>query len=174
MIVLGVDPGISGAIASFNAASGKLMSVHDMPSLTRGNRHEVDTFRLASIVDLFARSMVLAVVEDVGGMTYIDKRGERRGQGSAASFAFGKSTGVVIGVIAAYMVPIRYVSPSAWKIAMGLSADKDLSRTRAGALFPTFKDEFKRKKDDGRAEAALMAYYGALGLMSIRDHEATK
>ena len=80
-------------------------------------------------------------------------------QGVTSSFNFGRSKGVVEGVFAAAGRPIVYVSPGVWKRALGLSKDKGASRRRAIELWPDHTDKFRRAKDDGRAEAALIALW---------------
>jgi crossover junction endodeoxyribonuclease RuvC len=75
-------------------------------------------------------------------------------------FGFGRSLGVVEGVLAALNVPVTYVAPATWTKALGKAAGKDASRQRAIELFPAMSEHFKRVKDDGRAEAALIAMWG--------------
>lgn len=164
-LILGVDPGLTGAIALLDPTTEPptLLSIFDMPiEEVRGHRI-VDPYRLGTLIDGHAKDVRLAVVEDVGAMTYTQRRQdgslEVRGQGAASSFNFGKATGVVHGVLAACMVPILLVKPAVWKCAMGLSSSKDLSRERAKKAFPAFEKLFQRKMDDGRAEAALLAMF---------------
>ena len=80
--------------------------------------------------------------------------------GAVQAFAFGKATGGVLGVLAGLEVPTLEVRPAVWKVLMGVPADKNTSRAMAQKLFPRYAEKFKRVKDDGRAEAALMAQYG--------------
>jgi len=74
-------------------------------------------------------------------------------------FNFGRSAGIIEGVVAAMHFPSTYVTPAAWTKAVGRAAGKDASRMRAMELFPSKADLFKRAKDDGRADAALIAYW---------------
>lgn len=167
LVVIGVDPGFSGGIAFLY--DDNTLQVHDMPTKQKKNgKREVDAGALADLVYLFRTSRAVAFVEEVGGMTYVDKRGEVRGQGSAASFAFGKATGVVIGVLAANGIPTLPLFPSVWKPALGLSSNKAQSVARAVFLFPANAASFGRLKDDGRAEAAIMAWYGMRTLKGAR------
>lgn len=129
-------------------------------------RGQIDHYALSTIVDVYSRYAVLAILEDVGGMTYIDKFGHIRGQGTAASFNFGKAAGIVQGVIAANYIPIMFSKPSIWKPMMQLSHDKDLSRSEAQRLFPDFRSYFYQKRHDGRAESALLALFGAERLLA--------
>lgn len=159
-LFVGVDPGLSGAIALFDNESQELVAVHDMPLTTTqaGSRH-IDPYAIRPL--LYDREVRLALVEKVSGGTYRDATGQVRGQGSAASFNFGKATGIVIGVLAGCRVPVREVHPSVWKALLNLSKEKALSRKKASELFPSHAEKFARAKDDGRAEAALLAWYAA-------------
>jgi crossover junction endodeoxyribonuclease RuvC len=151
MIVLGVDPGVSGAVAFFYPGIGRV-SVHDVP--VAGG--EISAPHLATLIRTHAPS--LAVIERVSAMP---------GQGVSSCFNFGRSYGDVRGVIGALNIPLHYVTPSTWKKYFKLSSDKELSRKLAIQRFPAVADHFARKKDDGRAEAALIALYGAEVLMKV-------
>ena len=83
------------------------------------------------------------------------------GQGVSSMFQFGRGVGMYEGVLAALQVPITYVTPQAWQKAVSAREGKDAGRARAAELFPAYAQMFARKKDDGRADAALMAYWGA-------------
>jgi hypothetical protein len=144
--ILGVDPGLSGAIAFYFPLTPDRIAVEDMP--VAGG--EVSGALLAEMVVSFQPS--LAIIEQVAA---------GHGWGRSACFNFGRSAGRVDGVLAALAIPIKYVSPNVWKKHYRLSRDKDESRARALQLFPSCAEHFKRKKDDGRAEAALIAKYGA-------------
>lgn len=144
--VLGVDPGLSGALALLDP-DGRLMWVQDMPAVGG----VVSGVVVADIVGGEGHdSYRQAVIEDVHAMP---------GQGVSSTFRFGRSLGVVEGVITANRWPVAYVTPSKWKKALGLSADKGASRRRAMELWPHAADMFVRVKDDGRAEAALIAHW---------------
>jgi crossover junction endodeoxyribonuclease RuvC len=151
-VILGVDPGLGGALA-FLDADGSLQ-VFDMPvhRLKRGAKvkREIDRYELARIVDAHG-PIAHAFVEQVGAMP---------GQGVTSMFQFGRSLGIVEGVIAAAFVPTDYVTPGKWRTAMGVRAGKDGSRARASALMPRHAGLWTRVRDDGRAEAALIALYG--------------
>jgi len=143
--ILGLDPGISGAIAFLFADATDRVSVEDTPVVAG----ELSAHLLADIIRQYAPTV--AMVERVASMP---------GQGVASSFNFGVSYGQARGVIGALSVPIHYVTPSKWKRHFGLSADKDEARKLAINLFPACARSFERKKDHGRAEAALIARYG--------------
>lgn len=157
-VVIGVDPGLSGAFAVVVwSKENPLVTVVDMPRTSKG---DLDTEQLAFHLGVYCPEARYAVVEAVSGGTYTDRHGQKRGQGSAASFAFGKVTGIVHGVLAANCVPFHTTPPSVWKMSMGLSRDKNASRVLAQKYFPESAHLFSRVKDDGRAEAALLALYG--------------
>lgn len=162
-VFIGVDPGISGALALYRPFDGALV-VKDLPTSAKkgsATRREVDASAVATLIKPFLARIACAVVEHVGAMPFTNARGEVRGQGAAASFAFGKATGVVLGVLATLGIRVYEVRPGVWKGLMGLSSDKDLSRHRARQIFLRDEAEFSRKKDNGRAEAALLAYFAA-------------
>lgn len=144
--ILGVDPGLSGAIAFYFPAQPERVSVEDMP--VAGG--EVSAALLAELIVSYQPS--LAVIERVSA---------GHGWGRSACFNFGAAFGDARSCIAALAVPIKYVAPPTWKKHFKLSRDKDESRARALQLFPSCAEHFKRKRDDGRAEAALIAKYGA-------------
>lgn len=152
-MILGIDPGASGALAFFNLEAGTLEIV-DMPTVQvkRGAKlkNEISPQMLAAII--CARKPVVAIIEKVGAMP---------GQGSSSMFQFGRGVGMVEGVLAALHVPTDYVTPQQWQKAVGARDGKDGNRQRAAELFPAYAHLFARKKDDGRADAALMAWWRA-------------
>jgi crossover junction endodeoxyribonuclease RuvC len=154
-LYMGVDPGLSGAVAVFDPARQHLtlldMPVHSI-RVGRGKRKQIDLGELARFVDVYAADVAKATIESVHAMPK---------QGVSSSFSFGFAAGVVQGVIAAHFIPVQLVTPAVWKRALGLTSDKDASRQLAGRVFARQGDLFRRKKDDGRAEAALLARYGA-------------
>lgn len=158
-ITLGIDPGLSGAIAFLDLAAGRL-EVHDVPTFTLGRggkmKREVDTVGLARLIDA-GGPISHAYVEQVGAMP---------GQGVASMFAFGKVFGIILGILAAGFVPLTLVTPQKWKRALGVPAEKDGARARASQLLPAHAALWTRVKDDGRAEAAMIALWGATGAQS--------
>ena len=153
MTILGIDPGASGGIAFFSMQRG-LLSIFDMPTVEvkRGGKtkREVSAAMLNAIIG--ARDIDAAFVEKVGAMP---------GQGVSSMFQFGRSVGMIEGVLAALEIPTNYVTPQVWQKTVGARGGKDASRARASELFPAYAANFTRKKDDGRADAALIAWYGA-------------
>lgn len=157
MTVIGVDPGISGALA-FVPTCSLSPRVFDMPKIKLKNgKNEVCAKQLTKLIETFAHPKSFAIVEAVGAHVYVDRFGMRRGQGAAASFAFGKSFGVLLGVLAALRIRVELVQPAVWKSLLNLNSDKNLSRALAMKKFPSLKERLERKKDDGRAEALLLA-----------------
>ena len=80
--------------------------------------------------------------------------------GCASSFSFGESFGIVRGIFAAMHIPVQLVTPAKWKRDIGINASKDGARLKATQIWPEDAGEFKRVKDDGRAESALIALWG--------------
>ena len=152
MRVLGVDPGMSGALALVE--DDRLLWVHDMPvvpmTVAGRKKNRLSAGMLAELID-YDWQIDRAYVELVHAMPK---------QGVSSSFAFGESFGAVQGVLAALKIPYHLIRPQDWRKATGVRGDKDASRHRATELFPDKAKFFMRKKDDGRAEAALMAYAG--------------
>ena len=150
MRLLGIDPGISGALALLE--DGNLLSVHDMPvaSIRRGrtDKNEVEGNWLRNLITELGWIDV-AVLEQVGGIT---------GQSASAAFNFGRSAGIAEGVVKGLSIRVVQVSPLKWQSWVGHRKGKDESRAAAARLWPGMAAKFSRKKDDGRAEAALMAF----------------
>lgn len=151
--VLGIDPGLSGALCLLRCSGLAVESIWDMP-VTEGR---VDPAKLALIVGVCQlRGNVVAAVELVSSMPR-----------QAGAFSFGVSAGVVHGVLGALGVPMSLVSPGVWKPAMGLrrglsesqAQNKGRARELAMKLWPEKASEFQRVKDDGRAESCLIARY---------------
>ena len=156
MIYIGIDPGLNGAIALLDAEKG-VLSISDMPTLEvkRNNKAKKEVSPIGVAIFLgqtpaFRQSR--AILERVGAMP---------GQGVTSVFSFGRSVGIIEGVLATMLIPIDIVTPQAWQKAAGVRGGKDGSRMRACELFPNYATLFARKKDDGRADAALMAWYAA-------------
>lgn len=143
-IIMGLDPGVSGAIAFYDRCAQSIVA-YDVP-VAAG---EIDCAMLFRMV-----------LEERPDMCVIEQVHAVKGNGVASSFNFGKSYGMARGVVASCGVPIHLVSPSVWKRHFRLKADKEESRGLAILTWPTVH-LFQRKKDHGRAEAALLAKYGA-------------
>jgi hypothetical protein len=154
MTVLGVDIGNTGAIALIDE-SGGLVEVHDMPCLDDGpkGRPSVNAPLLAAIVAHAGASLA-----------YVEWVGPRPTDGAVQAFAFGRCKGVLEGTLAAGGVPVTFLTPPQWKrlvgIAPGKVGAKDAARSEAIRRWPGMAALFSRAKDDGRAEAALIAAAG--------------
>jgi len=152
--VLGIDVGAHGAIAL--VAGSKLLDVHDMPAIKvtkaggKGSRTEISEGHLAQLIRELSPDV--AWIERVGAMPK---------QGVASTFQFGIAYGIARGIVAALGVPTILVTPVQWKREFHLRADKQQARLLASRLFPDMADRFARIRDDGRAEAALIASFGA-------------
>jgi Holliday junction resolvasome RuvABC endonuclease subunit len=145
MTVLGIDPGsVSGAWAVIYD-NGE-MSCGDLPVVDR----TIDPAAFARLVR--ALGPCRAVVEQVAAMPK---------QGVSSTFAFGRGFGCILGVLGACEVPITMVTPGKWKRTFGLDSDKEKSRALAIRTWPA-SAQFARKKDAGRAEAALIARWGSM------------
>jgi len=151
--VLGIDPGLQGALALLDTQDRFIDCIFDMP-VTDGR---VDPTKLAAIVDLLKlRGTIHAAVELVSSMPR-----------QAGAFNFGVSAGVVHGVLGALGVPMSLVSPGVWKPACGLrrlpseskAGAKARARELASHLWPERTADFKRVMDTDRAEAALIARF---------------
>jgi len=153
--ILGIDPGFSGSLAVYNPVNHTLISVIDMPLLpkVKDKKTLIDTHALADWIASHSLNLSHAVLEAVGSMP---------GQSSSSTFRFGQGFGIIQGILGAHKIPIKLIHPSVWKTVLGLSQDKQKSLTLAVKLFPSDALLFSRKKDDGRAEAALLAYLGGM------------
>lgn len=150
MLVIGVDPGFSGAVAEY-WPHDNVLRVHDMPTLVgvKGKQE----LAMRPLFDLFH-------ADDGIGTVWVEKVGARPGQGVSSMFRFGQQLGAIEMAVAGNAHALRWVTPAAWKKHFGLSSDKGGARKLAMERFPANAKEFARVKDDGRAEAALIALYG--------------
>lgn len=153
MRVLGCDPGLTGALCLVDTTTGEVVVV-DAPTVTvtlsnRKERDEIDAPALAALVRSLRPDV--AIVELVGAAP---------GQGVTSMFRFGHVTGVLKGVLAALDVPTTTVPPQAWRRVARLSGGKDEARARAGEIFPSLAPSLRLKKHHGRADAALIAFFG--------------
>lgn len=155
MYILGIDPGFSGALSLFDRATHSLI-IADMPiSKDPKGRAILDLPALLELLNTNG-TPVSAVLEYVAS---------RPGQGAPATFRFGQGYGALQMALTAHKIPVQYVTPSKWKGHFGLSKDKGVSRALASQRFPAHANMFSRVKDDGRAEATLIALYGAEKLL---------
>lgn len=154
MKIIGVDPGAFGAIAIIDTDTRDL-TIIDMPTvkIKRGPRivNQVSAHALAEALRPHLTSDCCAYIEKVHAMP---------GQGVSSMFAFGRAAGVLEGALAAFDVPFSLIPAATWTKTMRIFGGKDGSRARAQELFPEKAHLFARKKDDGRAEATLIACFG--------------
>ncbi len=152
MIVAGIDPGKTGALSILHEEN--IVACFDVPmQLVKGKAKPAWTQWAIDWRNAFAFEMPdMIVIEDIAA---------RPGQGVTSMFSFGRSLGFAHAIAAAAEAPIHFVTPTVWKGKLGLlNSDKGASREKARTLFPASAHAFERAKDDGRAEAALLAYYG--------------
>lgn len=156
MLVIGIDPGMTGGIAALDTESGDI-DIIDMPVLpnTKG-KLVLDYHGLHKLLTLTHDSKITAYIEQVGSMP---------GQGVSSTFRFGEGYGALQMAVVAQGFPLIFITPAKWKAYFGLNRDKGLSRSLASRRFPAAADRFTLVKHDGRAEAALIALYGAEQLL---------
>jgi len=149
---IGIDPGVSGAIAILNS-EGQL-AVFNAPTVEmkvgKALKRRISPEILVSMLQPFT----------IEASAWVEQVSARPGQGVSSMFAFGESYGLVKGILAGLQIQTNTVTPNAWKKAMQLNAGKDASRAKAAQMWPQQAGEFSRVKDDGKAEAALIAEYG--------------
>ena len=152
-VTFGIDPGLTGAIAVL--VDGEARTVHDMPVMDVGDWREVDGARMAAMLrgerQMYRGAYFSACVEKVGA---------RPQDGGTSAFRFGESSGKVKAVLETLAIPYTRAIPAVWKRHYGLiGQDKDAGRVLAIARFPAMADQLNRKKDDGRADALLLALW---------------
>ena len=143
-VQIGVDPGLTGALCLLHDDG---IDIVDMPILDS----TVDPYELASI--LVGWGHVDRII--------IERQQTRPGQGAPGTLKTGTNYGIIIGVCGALARPVEYVTPAMWTKALGVGSDKGAHRLRAKQLWPDQADLFRRAKDDGRADAALIAWWAA-------------
>ena len=153
MIIIGIDPGINGAISVIE--NKKIIEVYDTPTMIDGkkNKRQINGAQVTNIFKerLNGEKEVVVVVEHVNAMP---------GQGVTSMFNFGQSFGVIKGICAALNLPIYFVRPAKWKKHFNLiKTNKDASRTKVIEAYPEISSKLHRKKDSNRADAILIALY---------------
>ena len=155
MLIIGIDPGISGAICFFE--NGEVKNIIDMPSMAEGkkNKRQINGNQLfneiTNNIKNIPKSNICVVVEQVSAMP---------GQGVTSMFNFGQSFGVIKGICSAMQLPIYFVRPAKWKKYFNLiKTEKEASRTKAIEIFPYISSKLSKKKDSNKAEAILIASY---------------
>jgi crossover junction endodeoxyribonuclease RuvC len=158
MIVAGIDPGLTGAIARLDAATGALIDVVDMPifQLTKAKK-------ASRIVDAY---LVADLLQRGCGHVFLEVQQTRPGQAAQAIAKTFTGYGIILGVLAALQIPMTHVNPRVWKKALTVPAAKDGARARASELLRGGAVHWPLIKHDGRAEAALIALWGIRSLMA--------
>lgn len=153
MIVIGIDPGCSGALVALRD-DGDYMVHLPMPTIKIGTKTRVNGAAVAA----FCR----ALIEDHGKVhAYLEQVGAMPGQGVSSMFTFGHAAGLVEGVVAGAGIPMTLVTPQAWKKSAGLiGQDKDAARSRAIQLYPHLRDLDAKGKGQAIADALLIARHG--------------
>ena len=155
MLIIGIDPGISGSICFFE--DGKILDVINMPTMTDGkkNKKQVNGSQIYNEISERIKKTkdqnIRVVIEQVSAMP---------GQGVTSMFNFGQSFGILKGICSAMQLPMYFVRPAKWKKYFNLiNSEKDASRTRAIEIFPYFSSELSKKKDSNKADAILIANF---------------
>ena len=155
MLVIGIDPGISGSICFFQ--DGKIIDVIEMPTMIEGkkNKKQVNGSQIFNEISERIKKLdkkdIKVIIEQVSAMP---------GQGVTSMFNFGQSFGILKGICSAMQLPMYFVRPAKWKKYFNLlNSEKDASRTRAIEIFPYFSSQLSRKKDSNKADAILIASF---------------
>ena len=156
MLIYGIDPGFTGAVSIYDTELDSLI-IHDIPVVkSPKGKTLINLPELLSILNNTENQPSLAAIELVNAMP---------NQGVSSTFRFGQGFGQLQMGIVASKLPIEYVTPRRWKKYFDLSRDKGESRRLAKLCFPNHAHYFKRVKDDGRAEAALIGLYAKENLI---------
>ncbi|WP_440671903.1 crossover junction endodeoxyribonuclease [Candidatus Pelagibacter sp. HIMB1715] len=155
MLIIGIDPGISGSICFLE--NGIIKDVLEMPTMTEGkkNKKQVNGSQIYNEISFriktYEKKNIKVVIEQVSAMP---------GQGVTSMFNFGQSFGILKGICSAMQLPIYFVRPAKWKKYFNLiNSEKDASRTRAIEIFPYFSSNLSKKKDSNKADAILISSY---------------
>ena len=155
MLIIGIDPGISGSICFFE--DGKILDVVEMPTMTEGkkNKRQVNGSQIyneiSKRIEHCNKTDIKVIIEQVSAMP---------GQGVTSMFNFGQSFGILKGICSAMQLSVYFVRPAKWKKYFNLiNSEKDASRTRAIEIFPYYSSHLSKKKDSNKADAILIASY---------------
>ena len=155
MLIIGIDPGISGSICFFE--EGKIIDVIEMPTMTEGKKNKRQVNGAQIYNEILKRTSkaqklnVRVVIEQVSAMP---------GQGVTSMFNFGQSFGILKGICSAMQIPMFFVRPAKWKKYFNLiNSEKDASRTKVIEMFPSFSSQLSKKKDTNKADAILIASF---------------
>ena len=155
MLIIGIDPGISGSICFFQ--DGIIIDVVEMPTMTEGkkNKKQVNGSQIFNEISDRIKKLdkkdIKVIIEQVSAMP---------GQGVTSMFNFGQSFGILKGICSAMQLPMYFVRPAKWKKYFNLiNSEKDASRTKAIEIFPYFSVHLSKKKDSNKADAILIASF---------------
>ena len=155
MLIIAIDPGISGSICFFE--DGKILDVVEMPTMIEGKKNKKQANgaqiynEILKRINKIDKKNIKVIIEQVSAMP---------GQGVTSMFNFGQSFGVIKGICSAMELPIFYVRPAKWKKHFNLiNSEKDASRTKVIEMFPRISNKLSRKKDNNKADAILIAQY---------------
>ena len=155
MLIIGMDPGISGAICFFE--NGEIKEIIDMPNMADGkkNKRQINGPQvyneISSRIKNTPKKEIVVVIEQVSAMP---------GQGVTSMFNFGQSFGVLKGICSAMQLSMYFIRPVKWKKYFGLiKTEKDASRTKVIEIFPYISSQLSRKKDSNKADAILIASF---------------
>ena len=155
MLIIGIDPGISGAICFFE--EGQVKEIIDMPVMADGkkNKRQINgpqTYNeILKRINNYPKKDITVVIEQVSAMP---------GQGVTSMFNFGQSFGVLKGICSAMQLSMFFIRPAKWKKYFGLiKTEKEASRTKVIEIFPYISSELSRKKDSNKADAVLIASF---------------
>ena len=155
MLIIGIDPGISGSICFFQ--DGVIKDVVEMPTMIEGkkNKKQVNGSQIFNEISEKIKNMdkknIKVVIEHVTAMP---------GQGVTSMFNFGQSFGILKGICSAMQLSVYFVRPAMWKKYFNLiNSEKDASRARAIEIFPYYSSHLSRKKDSNKADAILIASF---------------
>ena len=149
--MIGIDPGLTGAIAFINSNG---CSVEDLPVMANGK----GSSKVKNCINPVALADLIKLNSDVGETVYLERISSMPNQGVASMFSMGDTFGAIRAVCAVIHRPLEIITPQIWKKYYGLGKDKEVARAKAIQLFP--KAPLSRKKDHNRAEALLIANYG--------------
>ncbi len=163
MIIIGIDPGLSGAIAILQ--NNKVKSIFDTPVMSEGkkNKRQLNSAQMVKLIksNISDVEETVVVVEHVNAMP---------GQGVTSMFNFGQTFGAIKGICAAIGLPIFFVRPAKWKKHFELiNSSKDASRTKAIEMYPAISDQLSKKKDVNKADAILIARYFNDSKSNLKD-----
>ena len=155
MLIIGIDPGISGSICFFQ--DGKILDVIDMPTMTEGKKNKRQVNGAQIYNEIYKR---VKRIENQNIRVVIEQVSAMPGQGVTSMFNFGQSFGILKGICSAMQLPMYFIRPAKWKKYFNLlNSEKDASRTRAIEIFPYFSSNLSKKKDTNKADAILIASF---------------